>query len=141
MAMAVNLSRRGDCTRRQVGAIITLDNLVVGHGYNGGAPGAPGCLTAGACPRGRLSHAEMPKGAPYGSGPGRCISVHAEVNAVLSARRELAGCTCYVTTDPCAECGNLLRRVGCARVVTCDTPDDRAMMDVDIWAEIMHETS
>lgn len=137
MAMAVILARRGDCTRRQVAAIIVLENHIVGHGYNGVAPGAPGCLTAGACPRGKLSHDDLPKGAPYGSGPGRCIATHAEVNAIIDAKRDLRGATCYVTTEPCHECANVLRRVGITRVVTSDVPDALrragiAMMEVTL---------
>lgn len=46
------LARRGDCTRRQVGAMVVRDHRVIGQGYNGTRPGAPGCLE-GACPRGR----------------------------------------------------------------------------------------
>ena len=46
------LSAMGDCTRRKVGALIVVDKRIVGLGYNGTRPGAPGCLD-GACPRGR----------------------------------------------------------------------------------------
>jgi dCMP deaminase len=42
----------GDCTRSQVGALIVVNKRIVGLGYNGTRPGAPGCLD-GACPRGR----------------------------------------------------------------------------------------
>lgn len=46
------LSQMGDCTRRQVGALIVVQKRFVGLGYNGTRPGAKGCLE-GACPRGR----------------------------------------------------------------------------------------
>ncbi|MGW0682909.1 deoxycytidylate deaminase [Streptomyces sp. NPDC002754] len=46
------LARRGDCTRRQVGAMVVRDRRILGSGYNGTRPGTPGCLD-GACPRGR----------------------------------------------------------------------------------------
>ncbi len=47
------LAEMGDCTRRQVGALIVgPDKRFWGMGYNGGRPGGPSCLD-GACPRGR----------------------------------------------------------------------------------------
>lgn len=49
---ALWLSEMGDCTRRQVGALIVVGKRFVGLGYNGTRPGAKGCLE-GACPRGR----------------------------------------------------------------------------------------
>lgn len=61
---------RADCTRRRVAAIIVGErNLQVSQGYNGAPPGEPGCLSAGACPRGR----HYKTGAPlyWGLGDGR----------------------------------------------------------------------
>jgi deoxycytidylate deaminase len=53
------LSRRGDCTRRKVGAlVVNPEHRIVGAGYNGSFPGGPSCL-AGDCPRGQ--HYEVPK--------------------------------------------------------------------------------
>lgn len=141
MAMAVELSKRGDCTRRQVGAIITLDNRIVGHGYNGFAPGAPGCLTAGVCPRGRHYAVDnpveswrpvcacghpgwpcpdsVPPGSSYSTPAGRCGAVHAEINAILSVenRRDLPGSTMHVTCEPCHDCRKVIVRVGIERVL------------------------
>src|ERR1700722_8627922 len=52
--VAEAVSRRADCTRRQVGAVILdPDHRLVAAGYNGAPPGALGCLSAGACPLGR----------------------------------------------------------------------------------------
>lgn len=52
--VAEAVSRRADCTRRQVGAIILdLDHRLIAAGYNGAPPSAQGCLSDGACPRGR----------------------------------------------------------------------------------------
>lgn len=53
MGIAQAVARRGDCTRRQVGAVIlSPEHRVVGLGFNGTRPGDEGCLD-GACPRGR----------------------------------------------------------------------------------------
>lgn len=53
MEGALWLAKMGDCTRRQVGAVIFgPDKRLWGAGYNGSYPGGPSCLK-GACPRGR----------------------------------------------------------------------------------------
>lgn len=117
LAMAVDLSARGDCTRRRIAAILVKDNRIVGHGYNGMAPGKPGCLQ-GACPRGRLSYDELAAYASYDIGPGRCRAVHAEINCIASARPEDRPGSCiYVTDEPCAPCTNAIERFEIARVV------------------------
>lgn len=140
----LNLARaaasRGDCTRRQVGAVI-LDGQrrVVSVGYNGSYPGGPSCL-AGDCPRGRhyvvgtvCDHwppddtcdclelcacggeapcpDAVPPGSSYDTGPGACIAVHAEMNALLAVddRSRLRGAVLYVTTEPCDGCLKILR--------------------------------
>lgn len=66
LLVAQAVAGRADCTRRQVGAvIIAADGSIVSTGYNGLASGLPGCLTAGACPRGQMSY---PTTAPYAVG-------------------------------------------------------------------------
>lgn len=53
------LAQMGDCTRRQVGALIVgPDKRFWGMGYNGSYPGGPSCLD-GDCPRGRHYLDEM----------------------------------------------------------------------------------
>lgn len=112
-------SLRGNCTRRQVGAVIvTPDFRQVAQGYNGAPPGEDGCLSHGACPRGRhyatrangTSYAStadrpwpacacgklwpcedsVPPGSSYDTGKGTCSSVHAEQNAILDAGTKAA---------------------------------------------------
>lgn len=54
----------------------------------------------------------------YDSGPGRCISVHAEQNALLySSRTDVEGATIYVTGRPCPTCARLISGSGIIRVV------------------------
>ena len=113
--LAVVVSLRGDCTRRQVGAVILDDeNRLVSSGYNGAPSGKPGCLENGACPRGQKSFEETPSDSPYSD----CISIHAEENAVIWARRDLRGCTIYVTDTPCHQCKKTLSAVGIVKVET-----------------------
>lgn len=102
-------------------------------GYNGTVAGERGCLE-GLCPRGR--HYALPSGgydpnscacgavwpchgavAP-GSDYGNCISIHAEENLLIHARREdLDGGTVYVTRAPCYRCLPRLQAAGVFRVV------------------------
>ncbi len=46
------------------------------------------------------------------------LIVHAEMNAILKARRSVEGLTLYVTLSPCSECAKLVAAAGIARVVT-----------------------
>ena len=52
------------------------------------------------------------------------ITIHAEANALLFARRDLRGCTAYVwPMPPCSQCAVKLIQSGITRVVTCQPTD------------------
>lgn len=55
LTIADAVAMRADCTRRQVGAVVVEPSTkhIIATGYNGSAPGQPGCLSDGACIRGR----------------------------------------------------------------------------------------
>lgn len=137
--IAQAVSERGDCTRRQVGAVILdVDHRIIGAGYNGTQPGGPSCL-AGDCPRGRhypvgldimeawgedaegsvtcacgeqwpCPQAVKP-GSSYDTGPGVCINSHAEQTALadVEARYRLKGASMHITEEPCAGCTRQIR--------------------------------
>ena len=112
LMIAKAVSLRGDCTRRQVGVVILNSaHRIMATGYNGMAPGEPGCLTNGACPRGQLSLEEAPRGSGYKAT--NCTATHAEVNALQqlqpSARRGETY-TLYTTYRPCAACTEYINR-------------------------------
>jgi dCMP deaminase len=134
--VAEAVSRRADCTRRQVGAVILdPDHRLVAAGYNGAPPGSKGCLSDSACPRGRHyrklnTHApsvtgfatylcacgnpwpcdeSAVPGSSYDTGKGVCVAVHAEGNALLDARCQIKGFTMYCTAEPCDGCLRLIR--------------------------------
>lgn len=87
---------------------------IVATGYNGAPTGVPGCLTAGACPRGRQTYEERPPGGVYDD----CIAVHAERNALAEAgTRGTIGATLYVTREPCGDCETAIWFSGVTRVV------------------------
>lgn len=112
LAIAEAVSKRGECVRRQVGAVIVRDSSIVGTGYNGAAPGMVSCLD-GACPRARGSAA-----AGTGYADSGCTAIHAEANAIIRAGRERTlGATIYITHKPCDLCTPLIEAAGIARIV------------------------
>lgn len=118
LAVARVIATRADCTRRQVGAVIVRNNRIVATGYNGVPAGEPGCLTAGACPRG---HSDVPPGSSYDTGPGACIGIHAEANALLyAARDKCEGAVLYCTDAPCDGCARLLAGADIERIVVAN---------------------
>lgn len=120
IGVATAISTRADCRRRTVGAVIvSRDHRVLSTGYNGAPPGRPGCLS-GACPRGLLTYEQVQEFSNYDSGPGRCISIHAEVNAVLFSKADVAGATAYITDPPCPNCRKVLMGAGLDRAVWPD---------------------
>jgi dCMP deaminase len=124
LELAHAVSRRADCTRRQVGAVVVgPDGRVVSTGYNGAPAGHPGCLTAGACPRGRdRDYQVVEHASSYDTGPGACIAVHAEANALLygDATRYRRGTLYLWEVGPCDGCRRLITAAGLHRVVWPD---------------------
>lgn len=112
LGIAEAASKRSDCERSQVGAVVvTRNNRIASLGYNGAPAGQPGCDS---CPR-RLSGVEP------GSDYSNCVAIHAEANALLYCNREdLPGSTLYITRDACGDCLKLIRATGVERVVTPD---------------------
>lgn len=142
--VALAISTRGECSRRRVGAVIVdPQNRIVGAGYNGTYGGGPNCLD-GACPRGRHGLADkrhfplglamckcghtwpcpdaVESGSSYDTGPGACIAVHAELNALLdvSDRKRLEDSELYVTATPCEGCLKILRNTRIFRIFWLD---------------------
>lgn len=112
MGIAYAVSARADCERRKVGAVVVKDRRIRATGYNGAPAGAPGCST---CPRGT---SQVLPGSSYDTGPGVCVAIHAEANALLYCDREdLHGATLYITTNPCDGCLKLIKATGVKRIV------------------------
>lgn len=118
LSLAAVAASRADCTRRQVGAVLMAkDRSIVGTGYNGGPSKGLSCLK-GECPRGRLTHAELPPDSTYDTGDGKCVALHAEWNVMLRASwAQMDGSTLYVTDEPCHICRNLIGGTHIATVI------------------------
>ena len=89
------------CTRRQVGALIVKDKMIISDGYNG-------------TPSGFENVCELEDGTtkPY--------VLHAEAHAitkVAKSNNNSLGATLYVTASPCMECAKLIIQSGIKRVV------------------------
>ena len=89
------------CTRRQVGAIIVKDKMIISDGYNGTPSGFE-----------NICEDENDKTKPY--------VLHAEANAitkVAKSNNSSENATLYVTAAPCLECSKLIIQAGIKRVV------------------------
>ena len=103
------------CSKGKYFAIITdITGRVAGTGYNGGPAGTQHCIDGG-CPRAVNG---VPSGTPYDYGPGFCIAIHAEMNALLySEVGRRRGGTLYVNGTPCVGCAKAIANSGISRVV------------------------
>lgn len=106
---------RAACNRAQVGAVVVHDNWMVSEGYNGAPAGEREC-TDGGCPRGLLSRDECAPDSSYDN----CVSIHAEVNALLRAGKNARGGVLYVTRKPCPWCAKVVKAAGIVRCVYRD---------------------
>lgn len=112
LGIARSVAERGECTRRQVGAVIVKDHSIVATGFNGAPPGEKSCLD-GVCPR---AASDAKPGVGYASSG--CVVIHAEVNALLRADWDrMQGATLYCTDEPCEMCAPLIRAAGIEAVV------------------------
>lgn len=115
LEVAHAIAKRADCSRRQVGAVVVdASNRLISSGYNGSPPGGSSCL-AGQCPR---AASRVDPGSSYDTGPGACIALHAEQNAIIWASPDrLKGATLYITDAPCEGCQRLIKGVGIEHVI------------------------
>jgi len=100
MAMAVLASIRSSCKHVRAGCVIVLDKRIIGTGYNGAPVGVKqNCLD--------LNCRKESLGLDYKDSlnTGKCIGVHAEMNALANLSREIhKGAVLYITIFPCPSC-------------------------------------
>ena len=102
--MAAIWARNSYCKRRQVGAIIVKDRMIISDGYNGTPSGFE-----------NICEGESGVTKPY--------VLHAEANAITKVAKSgnsSLGATLYVTASPCMECAKLIIQAGIRRVVYRD---------------------
>ncbi len=89
------------CVRRQVGALLVKDGMIISDGYNGTPSGFE-----------NICEDDMGSTKPY--------VLHAEANAITKVAKSAnssSGATLYVTSSPCIECSKLIIQSGIKRVV------------------------
>lgn len=104
MEMAWVVSKRGTCSRLQVGAIVSRDGRVISTGYNGAPAGLPHC-----------DHIEEVQSDWPLEDPGCQIAEHAERNAIAFAARygmALEGSELHTTHAPCLNCSRMIINSG-----------------------------
>lgn len=109
MNIVSDVALRSTCLRRQIGALVVKNNVIVSTGYNGAPRGFTHCLESG-CRRDKLN-------IPSGERHEECVGVHAEQNALLQAGRDANGATLYVNAFPCKICAKLIINAGVKRVM------------------------
>ena len=118
--IAKAVSMRSTCLRRQYGAVIVKDDVVISTGYNGSPRGIQNCCDTGECYR-------EANNIPHGEQYEKCVAVHAEANAIISAaRKDMIGATLYlygregekeIKAEPCLMCQRLIQNAGIDRVI------------------------
>lgn len=101
LKMAEIWAQNSYCKRRQVGALIVKNKMIISDGYNGTPAGFE-----------NVCEDEENKTKPY--------VLHAEANAitkVAKSNNSSDGATLYVTSSPCIECSKLIIQAGIKRVV------------------------
>lgn len=117
--IAKSVSKRSTCIKRQYGCVIVNNDEIVSTGYNGSPRGEINCCDRGKCERLNV---------PHNSGNyNECCSVHAEMNALISAsRKEMIGGTLYlygeengnkITAEPCPVCKRMIQNSGIKYVI------------------------
>lgn len=115
MDMAEAIARRSTCERAHHGAVIVdPQNRVVSTGYNGSPPGRPHCEDVGCEIEYTQPDGEFGAG-QYGT-PHCVRTLHAETNAIIHAKTDLAGYTIYVTGSPCPKCRREIAAAGITRI-------------------------
>lgn len=124
LRMAKTWGSLSHCKRKQVGAIIVKDEMIISDGYNGTPAGFDNCC-------------ENDQGETH------WYVLHAEANAILKVAKSTNNCkgaTLYQTLSPCKDCSKLILQAGIKKVVFIDNYKDTSGIDFlrDAGIEIVH---
>ena len=106
--MATEWAKLSYCERKQVGALIVKDRMIISDGYNG-------------TPSGFENRCEDDEGNT------QWFVLHAEANAILKLARSTQSAkdaTLYLTLSPCKECSKLILQAGIRKLVYLDDYKD-----------------
>ena len=113
LRLAESWAKLSHCKRKQVGAIIVKDEIIISDGFNGTPAGFDNCCED----ENGLTHWHV---------------LHAEANAILKVAKSTNNCkgaTLYLTHSPCRDCSKLVLQSGIKRVVYKEAYKDPAGID------------
>jgi dCMP deaminase len=113
LRMAKEWAKLSHCTRKQVGALLVKNGVIISDGYNGTPSGFP-----------NTCENEIGKTHWY--------VLHAEANAILKVAKSTNnahGSTLYITLSPCKDCCKLILQSGITRMVYLDAYKDTTAID------------
>ena len=113
LRIAAEWSKLSYCKRKQVGAIIVRDRMIISDGYNGTPSGFENCCEDD-------------------NGLTQWYVLYAEANAILKVAKSTQTCansTLYITLSPCKECSKLIHQSGIKRVVYQNSYSDTSGID------------
>ena len=113
LRLALEWAKLSHCSRKQVGALIVKDNMIISDGYNGS-------------PTGFNNKCEDENGDTY------WYVLHAEANAILktaSSTNNCNGSTLYITLSPCKDCSKLIHQARIKRLVYIKRYSDTSGLD------------
>jgi dCMP deaminase len=124
LRLAESWAKLSHCARKQVGAIIVKDEMIISDGYNGSPAGFDNCC-------------EDTEGNTH------WYVLHAEANAILKVAKSTNNCkgaTLYLTLSPCKDCSKLVLQAGINRVVFIDMYKDTEGIDflANSGVEVVH---
>jgi len=108
LKMAQEWAKLSYCERKQVGAIIVKDRMIISDGYNGTPSGFENCCEDE-------------------NGKTHWYVLHAEANAILKlagSTQSAKGSTLYLTLSPCKECSKLILQAGIEKLVYINAYSD-----------------
>ena len=101
LRMATEWAQLSQCTRKQVGALIVKNKMIISDGYNGTPSGFDNCCEDE-------------------NGETKWYVLHAEANAILKTAASTHNCneaTLYLTMSLCKDCSKLIHQAGIKRLV------------------------
>ena len=124
LKMAKEWAKLSYCKRKQVGALIVKDKMIISDGYNG-------------TPTGFENVCEDKDDNT------KWYVLHAEANAILKVASSTQSCrraTLYITMSPCRECSKLIHQSGIKRLVYVDRyKDDEGLLFLEkAGVEVVH---
>jgi dCMP deaminase len=123
LKMALEWAKLSHCKRKQVGALIVKNRMIISDGYNGTPSGFDNCC-------------ENKEGKTH------WYVLHAEANAILKtagSTHNCSGATLYLTMSPCKECSKLVHQAGINRLVFINKYKDTSGVDflIDAGVEVV----